>query len=197
VRTAVRRPAAEGVKLIALLHAAFRAKLEAAAQSVELWLGFNTKSLALVPLMLSDTETVTEPVFRIWFVLVVDDPIVATPKSVAGTTPSLLQQPEPTVVDSLPNSKEAPVFTPVPLSITECGPPTALSAMVSVAVRVPDARGAKITPMLQDAGGNEADGVMVEPAQLLVTLKSAASGPLIDAPLIVTGFVPVASTVTA
>lgn len=75
---------------------------------------------------------------------------------------------------------------PVPVTLTDCGLPLALSVIVSVPVRVPVVVGVKVTLMLQ------VPPAATEPLQLLVWAKS----PVIAILLTLKGPVPVLPSVT-
>ena len=79
---------------------------------------------------------------------------------------------------------------PVPLRVTDCGLPGALSAMVSVAARAPAAAGVKVTLIVQ----------LLPPAtelpQLLVWTKSVALVPVIVMLVIARAAFPVLFRVT-
>ena len=78
----------------------------------------------------------------------------------------------------------------VPVTVTVCGVPGALSDSDKIAVREPRCVGVKVTPIMQLAPG--ASGL----AQVLVWAKSAGSAPLKPIPVILSGAVPSFVSVT-
>jgi hypothetical protein len=74
---------------------------------------------------------------------------------------------------------------PVPLRLTVCGEPAALSATESVAVKLAAEAGLKVTAMEQLAPASS------EPAQVLVWAKSVALLPPTVMPLMASGALPV------
>ena len=79
---------------------------------------------------------------------------------------------------------------PVPVSATRCGVPGALSAIVTVAVRLPLIAGVNVTLIEHVADG------ATEAPQLLFCAKSPLCGPVIVTPLITSATLPVLVTVT-
>lgn len=68
--------------------------------------------------------------------------------------------------------------TPVPIKLTACGlPPVALSAMVTAAVRLPEADGVNVTVTVQNELAAKELGEM---GQLLLWLKSPALVPVTE-----------------
>jgi hypothetical protein len=74
---------------------------------------------------------------------------------------------------------------PVPLNPSECGLPEALSVMLTLAEREPDAPGVNVTETEQEAPAAS------EAGQLDVSSKSAAFVPVTDMPVITSGALPV------
>lgn len=74
---------------------------------------------------------------------------------------------------------------PIPLKLTDCGEPLALSAMVREAVRVPAADGLKVT-LIEQVALTASDG-----PQVLASIKSAAFVPASPMELSVIGWLPV------
>jgi hypothetical protein len=93
---------------------------------------------------------------------------------------SVLSEPEPDEA----GASTAAGAVPVPLRDTVCGELEALSAMVSVAPKVPADAGVKATEIEQLLPAAS------EPPQLLVWLKSVAFAPVIPMPLIWSGVMP-------
>ena len=83
--------------------------------------------------------------------------------------------------------------TPVPLSVTVCGLPVALSVMLTLALRAPDAAGVKVTLMAQFA---PAASVLGLSGQAEVVAKSAAFVPPDAMLVMVSGAVPLFVSVT-
>ena len=79
--------------------------------------------------------------------------------------------------------------TPVPVTVTLCGEPAALSAMATEADRLPAAEGLKVTETVQLAA------TASEVPQVLVWLKSAALVPVIVTLVIDSAAVPEFETV--
>src|SRR5271156_5856678 len=86
--------------------------------------------------------------------------------------------------------------TPVPLNVTACGLPVALSAIFKVAVRVPAAPGVNCTPIVQLAPAASVPVGLHAPPEAAGTAKSSASSPLIVNPVKLTVAVLVFFTVT-
>jgi hypothetical protein len=78
-----------------------------------------------------------------------------------------------------------PAAAPVPLSVTVCGLPVALSVIVTAADRAPDAAGLNVTVTVH------IDETATPPLQLFVTLKSVALAPVAEMLEIVTAPEPV------
>lgn len=83
--------------------------------------------------------------------------------------------------------------TPLPVRVTNCGLPTALSATEMDAVRVPVALGVNVTLMVQVVF---APRVLGEIGQLLVCAKSLAFVPTTVMPVMVNGAVPLFDKIT-
>jgi len=82
-------------------------------------------------------------------------------------------------------TRDTGVAVPAPVRLTECGPPLALSVMVTAAVSAPAVDGVKITLMVQTALA------ATVPGQPFVTAKSAALAPVAATDEIVRLAVPV------
>ena len=85
---------------------------------------------------------------------------------------------------------ESFAVVPIPVNVTFCGLPAALSVMARAALRVPDAVGLKVTLMLQLAP------TAIELPQVVVREKSPAFVPVIAIAVIVNVAVPVFLRVT-
>ena len=93
------------------------------------------------------------------------------------------------VMDS--DSASARAGTPVPLSATTCGLPAASSLTCSVACRVANAPGVKVTAMAQLAPAASV------PGQSVVRVKSLAAVPLTSMPTMTRAALPLFVRVTA
>src|SRR6516225_2557195 len=123
-------------------------------------------------------------------------PVIAMPVTVKVVIPTLVRVTiwAGLVVPTSTGAKyrlvgESLAVVPTPARLTFCGLPAALSVTLSIATRVPNAVGVKVTRMLQLAyGANEL-------TQLLCA-KSATSAPVIAMPVTVKGVVPTLVSVT-
>jgi hypothetical protein len=151
----VRLPTAVGLNVTVI------AQLAAGASVVPLQLfAVSGNALALVPPMVAVPNTRDPvPVFIAYTCTAYTDPTRSCPKGTVVTTP-------------VPNVNDSAGTPPVPLSETTCGDPGALSATVSVAVKLPATAGTNVTEI-----EHEAEAANDVPHVLPDTEKSAAFVP--------------------
>jgi hypothetical protein len=175
LRVAERAPFADGVKVTLMMQLAVAARVLGLSGQVEV----SAKSAAFAPFTVMPLiVSAAAPLFvRVIVCAELVAPIFWLPKlSEVGL--------------SVTAGAET---TPVPLRGTLCGLPAALSLILTLALRAPEADGEKVTPIVQLA---PAASVLGDSGQVVVSAKSAAFVPVRLTLLIVNAAVPELVSVT-